>query len=501
MPVYKHKVKDAVTINELYQRYQDGGEYGWYALVTGTGFVAWYNHETETWENTGLTLEQITITTPAPEETIPEEYTVPTAQNVYVSDLARIPVLRYPHDPANTLNELINRYSDGGEHGWYAFIFSDKTFAWWNDTGNIHYWELISGNGGSSDGGVLTSEEQINAATQPALYGVELSAPHSELGISNFSLIICRRGTEDKLSQLAWSITDNKITIVARDYTKQVWSAWITLNSESTFPDATVTTTALAALAAGSDISGKTALEVLDLAINAELFQLSSGITAPALTFTLSTSGLQEVESALTVTKTKSFNRGAVSPQYQTASAYRSGALVDYTETNPAGYAEGQPYAVVEGVQNWTAKANYAEGPLIKGSKGTITVIAGVTNPLAAGSTAVITRSIIGVYPVYATTVNIAVLTKQALLSHGSDITVSMVAESAGKQTVRIPQAWGTIDTLQQYNTLSGTWDNIDLSTFTKTAISVDVNGIMVNYWEYEHNGATIGARQLKFKT
>jgi hypothetical protein len=64
------------------------------------------------------------------------------------------------------------------------------------------------------------------------------------------------------------------------------------------------------------------------------------------------------------------------------------------------------------------------------------------------------------------------------------------------KQTVQIPQVWGTIGTLQQYNTLSGNWDNIDLATFTKT--SIIING--VDYWQYVYNGSTIGSRQLKFK-
>ena len=136
-PIYKQRVKDAATLNELYQRYPDGGEYGWYAVVTGTGKVAWYNTESEIWENTGLTIEQITIPETPEEETIPEEIPTPEQANVYVSDLAKIPVLRYLQDPANTLNELINRYPDGGEHGWYAFIFYAKTFAWWNDTDDI----------------------------------------------------------------------------------------------------------------------------------------------------------------------------------------------------------------------------------------------------------------------------------------------------------------------------------------------------------------------------
>lgn len=264
-----------------------------------------------------------------------------------------------------------------------------------------------------------------------------------------------------------------------------------------TFPDNTITSAALSQLPAGSNISGKNALEVLDLAINAELFQVAGGITAPSNTFTITPSGLQEVGAVLTIVKTRSFSRGAISPQYQSASAFRSGALIDYTEVGNDG-----THTVTLGLQSWTSKANYSKGTLIIGSKGTTAVIAGVVNPLPAGSTGVITRTITGVYPVYATTTNISIYTKLGLLEHGADIEVNeMVAETAGaKQSIRIPQAWGTITSLQQFNTLSGQWDNIDLSTFTKTAVQLTINGSTVNYWKYTHNGATIGSRRLKFR-
>ena len=88
-------------------------------------------------------------------------------------------------------------------------------------------------------------------------------------------------------------------------------------------------------------------------------------------------------------------------------------------------------------------------------------------------------------------------------------IQVSMVTESGGggqKQTVDIPQAWAPITGLQQFNTLSGTWDTLTgaagLVTFTtdNTATQV-VQGVTVNYTRYTHNGPTIGARQLRFLT
>jgi hypothetical protein len=192
------------------------------------------------------------------------------------------------------------------------------------------------------------------------------------------------------------------------------------------------------------------------------------------------------VGAAITIAIAHTFSRGSISPAYGT-SGFRSGTLIDYTETGTVG-----AYNVVLGVQSWTSKANYAAGEQPLGSKGT-----NYQSPLAAGSTSVITRSITGVYPLYATTATITTLTKQALQAHGSDIIVSLVGEDGvNKQTVQIPQAWGTIGTLQQYNTLSASWDNIDLATFTKT--SIVIGG--VNYWQYVYNGSTIGARQIKFK-
>ena len=48
-------LKDPVaTISELYNRYPDGGEYGWFALCTDTNQFAVWNTETNEWKNSGL---------------------------------------------------------------------------------------------------------------------------------------------------------------------------------------------------------------------------------------------------------------------------------------------------------------------------------------------------------------------------------------------------------------------------------------------------------------
>lgn len=41
-------------------------------------------------------------------------------------------ILKYLKEPALTINELYTRYPAGGEYGWFAFVFSEKDFVWWN---------------------------------------------------------------------------------------------------------------------------------------------------------------------------------------------------------------------------------------------------------------------------------------------------------------------------------------------------------------------------------
>lgn len=380
----------------------------------------------------------------------------------------------------------------------YQAIIGDKI--WLYKASDGHYYPIEGG--GSAYGGLLTSEQDMDAAQAGKYYSFSIDPQNNYTdGISEGALFVMNSDEADGVIQVATVVISGAVKQYARSGAINSYSPFAEISGGGgsadipVFPENTITSSALAQLPAGSNISGKNALEVLDLAINAELFQTAAGITAPSNTFTISPSGLQEVGAVLTIVKTRAFNRGTISPKYQSETAFRSGELVDYTEVGNDG-----THTVTLGLQSWTSKANYSEGTLIKGSKGTTAVIAGVVNPLPAGSTGVITRTITGVYPVYATTANIGLLTKQPLLSHGADITVSMVAESGGKQTIRIPQLWGNITVLQQYNPFSGQWDNISLSSFTKIAIQVTVNGNTVDYWEYVHNGATIGARQLKFK-
>jgi hypothetical protein len=260
----------------------------------------------------------------------------------------------------------------------------------------------------------------------------------------------------------------------------------------------------------GTTFANKTFTEMMNLMLYPELFP---SLTNPSQTnFTLSPSGFREIGeqfSAGGITLSSTFSRGSINPAY-TTNGFRSGLPNAYIYTGPGSVPTPQsstsltnvtattaPYTIVQGAQSWTSKVAYDAGQQPLSSTGN-----NFNSPLPAGQTNNnLTRTITGVYPVFATTVSIGTLTKQALQSMTVYEEVSMVAETGGnKQIIDIPVAWSTINGLQQFNTFSGTWDIISLGTFTPTSITKTIQGVSgIPYNRYTHNGATIGARQLRF--
>lgn len=224
----------------------------------------------------------------------------------------------------------------------------------------------------------------------------------------------------------------------------------------------------------------------------------------PSSTFSASETGYQEVGAAIDITFTSTFDRGSIDPEYGCGSEYRSGELDFYEYVGPDG---GEPmttnfntpdevdYVVVEDGQTWQERIKYLAGVQPLTSHGN-----NYDSPLPAGYTNNITITITGVYPFFATTVAIGSYTKQPLAAHGSTIIVTMVAETGGdKQTLEVPDIWGALSTLEQYNDLSGEWDLISTATFDVMSTTEKINGNTINYTIYEHNGSSIGARELRF--
>jgi hypothetical protein len=270
-----------------------------------------------------------------------------------------------------------------------------------------------------------------------------------------------------------------------------------------TYTNAEAMPVAVGGWEAGSTFSGKTVQEMWDGLLYPELFPT---LTAPSSTFTFNVSPtLREIGEVIsTISFNSSFNRGSIDPAY-TTSGYRSGLPNTYVYTGTGLTASASTsltdaqsissYTVLVGAQSWTGNVAFDEGEQPLSNKGNP-----YSTPLTAGNTSTITRTITGAYPVFATTSSITVYTKQSLVAHGGYITTSLVAESGSdKQTVDIPTSGWTITSLEQYNTLSASWDAIDLSTFTVSDVTNTVQGNTVNYKRYVHNGSLIGARQLRW--
>lgn len=286
----------------------------------------------------------------------------------------------------------------------------------------------------------------------------------------------------------------------------------VAVNIEDTYTNLTQTpanfpSNALPNIPTGSTFNGLTFTVMMNKMLYPELFPT---LVNPSSTFALGQAGLREIGESVNLGFTTNFNKGSITPAY-TTNGFRSGNAnaYNYTGANlPATVASAAAsntqsvtgYVVGTGAQSWTATVSYDQGPQPLSSDGN-----NYLAPLPAGNTGADTVSITGVYPPFATTVAIGTLTKQSLQTMTTLIQVSMKAEVAAgpKQTINIPNAWAAITGLQQFNTLSNVWDTIanGLNAFTQTATTETIQGNVIGYTKYTHNGATTGARALRFLT
>jgi hypothetical protein len=260
-------------------------------------------------------------------------------------------------------------------------------------------------------------------------------------------------------------------------------------------------------IAAGTVLTGKTSFQLFEELLVPEL---CGTVTAPSTSIGLSASGLYEIDCCVNETVTATFDRGSISPQYCSISPYRSGCANAYcfagsgmtsgfqTCTSSSATQTVFTYPVIMGTQTWSVCTRYDAGSPALGSKGTEYCAA-----LSSGSTDAVSGSIIGVYPLWATTVNIVTLTKQTLqnMSTANNIQISLVAESGGnKQKFEIPCAWLGAPTSRpltgvcQWNTVSGQWEYpggsalTSLAVWTASASTETVQGNPIDYCQYTYN-------------
>jgi len=268
----------------------------------------------------------------------------------------------------------------------------------------------------------------------------------------------------------------------------------------------------------GTPLIGKTAFELFEELLVPELFP-NFPFTAPSTTTTLYSgvnvipnNALYEIGCPIgVITVCSSFSRGAITPQYCSASPFRSGNANCYvfTGTDVSGsYAvtgtsmscNTLSYTILQGsVNTWGTNTCYDAGVQPKGSKGT-----DFCTPLSAGQTSTSNRTIIGAYPLFGTCVNLTTLTCVHLcnMATANCVQITLVPEDGvNKQKFEIPCAWLTSRPLvgvQDYNCLNGCWEYgsgglCGLNYYCSCSVNKTIQGNSINYAQYSHCCGTRG--------
>lgn len=233
-------------------------------------------------------------------------------------------------------------------------------------------------------------------------------------------------------------------------------------------------------------------------------------LTSPTFGITLGGSYLQKIGSTPLISVTINFNRGQILGSLSggvwnpnLVQDFRAGAATNYTIE---GVDTGGPNssliskAISQGLNSYDGLVVYGIGPQPTDSAGE-----NYQTPFPAGTSALQSANKEGVYPLFATTVNITTATEQSLVSMltGNNIQYTLFAESGGnKQFFDIPNAWLTarpITKVENFNTLSGQFDTTNrLSEFTQSAITHTIESNTINYTRFTHNGSNRGSQLIK---
>ena len=275
---------------------------------------------------------------------------------------------------------------------------------------------------------------------------------------------------------------------------------------------------------------------------------VSAAIAAPS--FTLSNTGLVEVGATVTIGKTTL----SVATMSTTARTY-SGFTYGYSSTNDNTKDSSNTTITVNAsnaalnsvnytmkrttngsVENATANTNSAQVTLdsktFKAIEGTNTVKVDITGPTANATFASMpvyyacsnlgktngehktepkdtttktstipsnskTLNVTGVYPYYTNKDNITVFAKLPLTTNKT-LDVTFVAETASnKHIFKLPSKFN-VTKIALLNTLSGQYENYDVSRFSVTTETIDVQGTGTQYKVYTRNDGTNGSSSFK---
>lgn len=275
---------------------------------------------------------------------------------------------------------------------------------------------------------------------------------------------------------------------------------------------------------------------------------VSAAITAPS--FTLSNTGLVEVGATVTIGKT-TLSAATMSTTARTYSGFTYGYSSSNDNTkdssnttitvNASNVALNSVNYTMKrttngSVENATANTNHAQVTLdsktFKAIEGTNTVKVDITGPTANATFASMpvyyacsnlgktneehktepkdtttktstipsnskTLNVTGVYPYYTNKDNITAFAKLPLTTNKT-LDVTFVAETASnKHIFKLPSKFN-VTKITLLNTLSGQYENYDVSRFSVTTETIDVQGTGTQYKVYTRNDGTNGSSSFK---
>lgn len=275
---------------------------------------------------------------------------------------------------------------------------------------------------------------------------------------------------------------------------------------------------------------------------------VSAAIAAPS--FTLSNTGLVEVGATVTIGKT-TLSAATMSTTARTYSGFTYGYSSSNDNTkdssnttitvNASNVALNSVNYTMKrttngSVENATANTNHAQVTLdsktFKAIEGTNTVKVDITGPTANATFASMpvyyacsnlgktneehktepkdtttktstipsnskTLNVTGVYPYYTNKGNITAFAKLPLTTNKT-LDVTFVAETASnKHTFKLPSKFN-VTKITLLNTLSGQYENYDVSRFSVTTETIDVQGTGTQYKVYTRNDGTNGSSSFK---
>lgn len=275
---------------------------------------------------------------------------------------------------------------------------------------------------------------------------------------------------------------------------------------------------------------------------------VSAAIAAPS--FTLSNTGLVEVGATVTIGKT-TLSAATMSTTARTYSGFTYGYSSSNDNTkdssnttitvNASNVALNSVNYTMKrttngSVENATANTNHAQVTLdsktFKAIEGTNTVKVDITGPTANATFASMpvyyacsnlgktneehktepkdtttktstipsnskTLNVTGVYPYYTNKDNIAAFAKLPLTTNKT-LDVTFVAETASnKHIFKLPSKFN-VTKITLLNTLSGQYENYDVSRFSVTTETIDVQGTGTQYKVYTRNDGTNGSSSFK---